>query len=481
MPHRKRRRSVPRNQFVSGGLSHMFRVLCVCGLLALLTASAIPARAASAPIEPQAGSWKTWVLSSGSQFRVPPPPDAAASTSELQQLHSLAAARDDAARASIAFWDAGAPGYRWDAIARDELYKHGTVMASAVTSRQLAYVNVAIYDATIAAWDSKFTYNRPRPSDLDSSLQTVIPNPNSPSYPSEYAATASAAAAVIASFYPDEADALSTLADQATQSRLQAGVEFPSDSAAGADIGRKVADLVIQRASHDGSEIPWDGDMPADPNAWSLAGYPAGTAPIGPTFGKLRPFVLESGNEFRSAPPPADDSDQKLAELQEIKSFTHTFVMDSTVMYWQSTRSAWPLVTDRELFETQLDRNAPRAARAQALVDLAGFDAAIGCFDSKYFYWARRPFQLDPEVHTLIQTPAHPSYPSAHGCISGAQAAVLAYLFPSDANALTASANEAAESRLWAGIHFRSDADAGLALGRSVSNLVLERAQRDGS
>ena len=459
----------------------MLRTVCVCGLLALLAASAVPARAAITQTEPQAGSWKTWVLASGSQLRVAPPPDAAASAAELQQLHSLAAARDDAARATISFWDAGAPGYRWDAIARDELYRHGTVMASAVTSRQLAYLNVAIYDATVAAWDSKFTYNRQRPSELDSSLETVVPNPTSPSYPSEYAATASAAAAVIGYFYPDEADALSALADQAAQSRMQAGVEFASDSAAGADIGRKVADLVINRASHDGSEVPWDGNMPADPNAWSLAGYPAGAAPIGPTFGKLRPFAMEAGSQFRPAPPPADDSEQKLAELQEIKSFTHTFVMDSTVMYWQSTRSAWPLVTDRELFEARLDRNAPRAARAQALVDVAGFDAAIGCFDAKYTYWARRPFQVDPEVHTVFPTPAHPSYPSAHGCISGAQAGVLAYLFPSDANGLTASANEAAESRLWAGIHYRSDADAGLTVGRSVSSLVIDKAQHDGS
>jgi len=60
-------------------------------------------------IEPQAGTWKTWVLTSGSQLQVAPPPDRTASTAELQQLKSMAAPRDEA-RASIAFWDTGAPG-----------------------------------------------------------------------------------------------------------------------------------------------------------------------------------------------------------------------------------------------------------------------------------------------------------------------------------------------------------------------------------
>jgi hypothetical protein len=57
---------------------------------------------------------------------------------------------------------------------------------------------------------------------------------------------------------------------------------------------------------------------------------------------------------------------------------------------------------------------------------------------------------------------------------------VLAYLFPHDALALNALGNEAGESRLWAGIHFRSDIDAGLALGRAVANLVIERVKKDG-
>ena len=116
-----------------------------------------------------------------------------------------------------------------------------------------------------------------------------------------------------------------------------------------------------------------------------------------------------------------------------------------------------------------------------ALMSIAGYDAVIACWDAKYAYWAIRPNQLDPSVTTLFPTPNHPSYPSAHGCNSGATTEMLAYLFPGDGEFLRAQGQEAANSRLWAGIHFRTDDETGLALGRSVANVVIERAKQDGS
>ena len=92
-----------------------------------------------------------------------------------------------------------------------------------------------------------------------------------------------------------------------------------------------------------------------------------------------------------------------------------------------------------------------------------------------------RPFQLDPDVKPLFPTPNHPSYPAAHGCSSTAEAVILGYLFPRDAAPLAALAEEANESRMWAGIHYRSDIVAGAALGRAVVEKVIGRAQKDGS
>lgn len=91
--------------------------------------------------------------------------------------------------------------------------------------RALALVHAAMYDATIAAYDAKYTYNRLRPNEVDPTLTTVIPNPRTPAYPSEHAAVAGAASTVLAYLFPANAEAITAQADAAAQSRLLAGVE----------------------------------------------------------------------------------------------------------------------------------------------------------------------------------------------------------------------------------------------------------------
>src|SRR3954469_17052029 len=88
-------------------------------------------------------------------------------------------------------------------------------------------------------------------------------------------------------------------------------------------------------------------------------------------------------------------------------------------------------------------------------------------------------FPADPNVDMLFLAPNHPSYPAAHGCGDGAAEVVLSYLFPQDVGYFRERAEEGAMSRLWAGIHFRSDIDAGLTLGQSVGQLVVSRARQD--
>jgi len=158
---------------------------------------------ASAQIEPTAGSWQTWVLSSGSQLRLQPPPGQQDSKEEIEILLNLVAQRDPSGLDLIKFWEAGSPSYRWNQIAGAEISKFN--LNTPRGERVLALVHVAIYDAMVAAWDSKYFYNRPRPSDLDKKLSTVIPNPDSPSYPSEHAVAAGAASKVLAYLFPADA------------------------------------------------------------------------------------------------------------------------------------------------------------------------------------------------------------------------------------------------------------------------------------
>src|SRR5262249_47252253 len=172
--------------------------------LAPTSAGAMPTRASqSVPMEPLAGSWHTWVLITGSELRPGPPPDAAATRAELDQLQTLTAQRDANALGEIAFWDTGAPSYRWNELAMTEALKHN--LNSNFGTRALALMHVALSDAIVATWDAKFAYQRPRPSIADPFLAAALPVSASPSYPSEHAATAAAASAVLAYLFPDDA------------------------------------------------------------------------------------------------------------------------------------------------------------------------------------------------------------------------------------------------------------------------------------
>ncbi|HEY7182174.1 MAG TPA: vanadium-dependent haloperoxidase [Blastocatellia bacterium] len=434
-------------------------------------------------IEPHAGRWKTWVLSSGAQFRLPPPPHGLAQEVEIKNLISRARRRDAAALAAINFWDAGPPGYRWNEIALKQVPLHNLNANAPRIARLLSLMNVAIYDATVAAWDSKYVYRRPRPSEVNSNVAPALPVPNSPSYPSERAAAAGAAAEVLSYIFPNDAETFANQARECGESRLNAGVEFPSDVSAGLELGRKVAELVIARAQADNSDAVFTGEIPTGPGFWS------GTNPIEPLAGTWRTWVISSGSEFRPPPPPAFDSAQKAQELAEVKNFPRpipatgaAFNTTRAAYFWQTfPPQIWTDILTRKLFEYHLDQNPPRAARAYALMNVAAYDGIIACWDGKYTYWAARPSMLDPGLVTLFPNPNHPTYPSAHAMFDGPYATVLGYLFPRDADYFSAQAQEAGLSRLWAGIHFRSDIEAGLAIGSAVAQKVIADAQNDGS
>ena len=108
-----------------------------------------------------------------------------------------------------------------------------------------------------------------------------------------------------------------------------------------------------------------------------------------------------------------------------------------------------------------------------ALANMTAMDAFIACHDGKYTYWMIRPSQTDPGIVPDIPLPNHPSYPSNHACVTGSSTAILAHFFPADAGYLNGLGEEAAESRIFGGIHYRFDKDAGLALGRTVAAYAL--------
>ena len=437
-------------------------------LLTLVIASDLSAQA----VEPLAGTWKTWVISSGKDYRVPSPHGPAETSTELQAMSDLIRFNDARTKEQITFWDAGSPAYRWiDLISERQL---AAIPTTAYPHRVYAYVALAIYDATIATWESKYFYNRPRPSELDPGIHPAVAVPASPSYPSEHAAAAQAAATVLAYFLPNEAQSFQTMAEQAGWSRVLAGVQYPSDYYAGLTLGRRVAEQVIAKAMRDGSDAVWTGTVPTGPCRW------IGTNPGNVTATNWTPLLLTSPSQFRPAPPPPCDSSQVVAETAAVRNFPRTFVTNYKAFYWQSPEGlqTWPYrYADKWMFEDGLDRNPPRAARVYALIAATMFDAFIASQDGKFAYWYLRPHQNDTAISPLFPVPNFPSYPSNHSTFSAARSEVLAYLFPAHADFIRAVGKEAGDSRIWAGIHYQMDNLAGQQLGKSVAQIFTSWAE----
>lgn len=423
-------------------------------------------------IAPEAANWQTWILEASDELRPDPPPDEAATQAEMAELKSLAEQRDAAAQAMVTYWDAGSPTYRWVRLA-DERQRN--LPPGPLHGRTMSLITVAMYDALIAAWDAKYTYNRPRPSVFDGTLSTLVTPPNSPSFPSEHAVVAGAASTVMAYLWPDEAEQYRAMAEEAAQSRLMAGVQYPSDVEVGLALGRAVGERLVERAKNDGSDAVWDGTMPDGPGYFTWRG----NGPAVPMSGTWQAWLLSANDQLRPPPPPDYDSPERAVEIDVIKAYTRTFASNAAAFFWQShpgIKSYWFDNANRLLFEIALDQNPPYAALVYATLSVGMNDAFVACFDAKYAYWTIRPSQLDPEIVTPFLHPNHPSYPAAHGCNSGAGATVLSGFFPADSEALIAAGQEATESRLWAGIHYESDNVEGWKIGEIAGQMAVDHA-----
>lgn len=437
------------------------------------TASAQPSKM----VEPNAGTWKTWALNSGSEMRLQAPPSEAITRDEVRWLKDFMKQDNPVIAQQTRYWNAGAPSYRWIELFSERL-RDGRVGVSIPSFRGYTLLSVAMYDATIAAWDSKYAYKRPRPNEFDPTLSPTVTTVQSPSYPSEHAVVAGAAAAVLAYLFPNEANHFNDLAEEAGRSRLLAGVQYPSDVQAGLELGRAVGRKVIEYARADRTDAVWAGTVPTGPGVWTGVNPGFITAP------EWKPWFLSRANEFRPPQPPGHNSAERAAELAELKSMQRTFDRQAAAFFWQTPVGIHVWFFDelhRKLFETGLEQNAPWAARAYALLAMSHYDSHIASNDAKYTYWTIRPAQLDSSVMPVFQTPNHPSYPSNHSTHSAAGAEILAYLFPEDAEYFRNRAEEAGLSRLWAGIHYRSDHEAGSALGKAVGQKLISIARNDGS
>ncbi|WP_431242174.1 phosphatase PAP2 family protein [Flavobacterium sp. P21] len=106
---------------------------------------------------------------------------------------------------------------------------------------------------------------------------------------------------------------------------------------------------------------------------------------------------------------------------------------------------------------------------------------AISCWDAKYVYFNPRPCQMDPSIKTTTGVPNFPAYVSGHSTFSVAASTVLSHFVPAKKTEYEAMALEASNSRMYGAIHYRSDCEKGLTLGKKVAGFALARAMADGA
>jgi hypothetical protein len=139
-------------------------------------------------------------------------------------------------------------------------------------------------------------------------------------------------------------------------------------------------------------------------------------------------------------------------------------------------------VLSKKIFEYNLHLNPPRAARLYAIAAVGMYDGFVACWDAKYTYWGIRPDQYDTTYHpVLFFTPPFPGYPSGHAMLGSVMAELYSYFFPAERAYFQKRAKDGAESRFQGGIHFRTDNEVGLEMGRKVAATIIQKVQADGA
>ncbi|HCR71066.1 MAG TPA: hypothetical protein DIW23_06450 [Anaerolineae bacterium] len=392
--------------------------------------------------------------------------------SELDHLIVLTENRTSGEVYKILDWYAS-PVVKWNEVTRDwvSFYYRNPPIAS----RAYAIVSVAQQRAL----DEVHKYNINLESRFPKTLNNEVLPVEIGCEPFECAVLIGVAESTLLYLFPETKEAILNQVEEARQSLILSGNILPSDLDIGESFGRAIAQNVIAERINDGASTAGKSDpLPVGEGIWKPDPFQAN--PQAPSWGKVTPWLLASPDQFRSAPPPENGSPEFLTALDEVYQVQQTVTHEQLAIadYWAGNPGTftpagyWNLIASQLITEYKL--SSVEAGHVFSTMNMAIMDSGIGCWDSKYHYLVVRPWQADERIRGLVGYPNHPSYPSGHSCFSSAGAEVLAFYFPNDATEIQAKAKEASISRLYGGIHYRFDLEAGLELGKQVSDLYIE-------
>jgi hypothetical protein len=214
----------------------------------------------SPPLRPYWGQVRPLLMESVDSFMPEPPPalESASFRSALAEVKAMSSALDEEHGELVHFWADGigtpTPAGHWNAIAAELIETHR--VSEQAAARTFALLNIALFDAGIACWKAKFVYWLARPNQMDPEIKPYITVPNFPSYTSGHATFSGAAAEVLASLYPDQAERLQALAEDAAISRVYGGIHYSFDSEKGLEIGRRIGRLAASLNEQPGELLP---------------------------------------------------------------------------------------------------------------------------------------------------------------------------------------------------------------------------------
>ena len=208
----------------------------------------------------------------------------------------------------------------------------------------------------------------------------------------------------------------------------------------------------------------------------------------GAKVGQWKTWVLSSGNEIQVGAPPAEASDQTRTELTELRRLQQERSPSAnTAIQYYNAVPATQRWNDLAFALARTEKQSTNSqARLAAILHTALHDAVIATWVAKYQFNRKPPSQVAKDVVPVVPiageaNAVEPSYPSEHAAIAGTAVGILAAFFPKEEANLKAMAAELGQTRLLMGVNYRSDIDAGLALGDAVAKKALARAATDGS
>lgn len=471
-----------------------------------------------------AGQWKTILLNAPDEISIAAPvptnsPEFVAQLNEIKAWQSRMTADD---RKNIIYWSAGAI-LRWNEILRELVAKYnlppyqnadGTYPVPNAANplayplfpfanppyaaRAYAYVSAAQYDALVSTYHYKKQFNRAAPYNIDSSITALIPENETPSFPSEDAAVIGATVEMLKMLFPGEQDFIQKKAEEHRRARITSGANIRNDLEAGETIGKAVAQKFVARARTDragqagGNPTIWakmaQDCIDRNETPWLSLEYPK-RPPMLPLFGKTKTFLFDSltAVSLRAGPPPSVNSEQMKKETKEIYELLKNPSRENIriVHFWAdgvgtyTPPGHWNAIASEEFIGKNFSE--VRWARNLALLNMSLMDAAIVCWDTKFTYFNPRPSQLDANIKCVTGVPNFPSYISGHSTFSGAAAKILGHILPEKAAQFSAMAQEASLSRMYGGIHYRSDCEKGLEVGTNIGMYAVNRAKTDGA